>query len=301
MLLESIHEKKILISCLNWGFGHVSRSIPIIDKLIQQKNSIYFAGSKEQIAIIGSYFQHIHFIEHSDYPFHFSGKGNFGTDLLKSYIPLTKRIKSEQKEVEQYVNDYGIDFVISDHRYGFYSTKVPSICIVHQVYLPLNWYQGIGQIIHHRMLRKFTSLWVPDLANNKFAGKLSAKSSKFKIEYIGPQSRFALYEQREKDLDHVVILSGPLVYAQQLYEQLVSIMPLGTIYVGSEKIKHNSKAQFVSSKDWKRCDEIILRAKQITSRSGYSTVMDLYVLKVDHQLYATPGQVEQEYLKKLHS
>lgn len=301
MLPESIHGKKILISCLNWGYGHVSRSIPLIHRLIQQENKIYFAGSKEQNAIIENYFHDVNFIEHADYPFQFSGKGNFGTDLLKSYFPLTKRIKREQKEVEQYVIDYGIDVIISDHRYGFYSTKVPSICLVHQLNLALKWHQSAGQIIHHRLLRKFDELWVPDNPNSHFAGKLSKNKSKFNASYIGTLSRFSLEVIQEKTIENMVILSGPLVYAQQLYDQLIVSMPEDTIYIGSPQLKVNSKFNFIPSSDWKHCDEIILKAKKIISRSGYSTIMDLSVLNVPHKLYATPGQVEQEYLKQIHS
>jgi len=40
------------------------------------------------------------------------------------------------------------------------------------------------------------------------------------------------------------------------------------------------------------------RSKLIISRSGYSTIMDLYVLGGKAMFIPTPGQPEQEYLAK---
>ena len=47
----------------------------------------------------------------------------------------------------------------------------------------------------------------------------------------------------------------------------------------------------------------LLGAKKIICRSGYSSIMDLDVLKCLHkaELIPTPGQTEQEYLKAIHS
>jgi len=41
---------------------------------------------------------------------------------------------------------------------------------------------------------------------------------------------------------------------------------------------------------------LIMNAKQIVSRSGYSTVMDLLALNKTAIFVPTPGQTEQEYL-----
>src|SRR5665811_920349 len=48
---------------------------------------------------------------------------------------------------------------------------------------------------------------------------------------------------------------------------------------------------------------VLLGAKKIICRSGYSTIMDLDALKClqKAELIPTPGQTEQEYLKIVHS
>ena len=55
------------------------------------------------------------------------------------------------------------------------------------------------------------------------------------------------------------------------------------------------------SKSWKEQDVAILSASHIVSRSGYSTIMDLELLKTRATLFPTKGQREQEYLYDLHS
>jgi len=47
-------------------------------------------------------------------------------------------------------------------------------------------------------------------------------------------------------------------------------------------------------------EELLNRAKMVISRSGYSTIMDLAVIKTRALLIPTPGQVEQEYLAEYH-
>ena len=48
---------------------------------------------------------------------------------------------------------------------------------------------------------------------------------------------------------------------------------------------------------------VLLGAKKIICRSGYSSIMDLSALKCLHkaELVPTPGQTEQEYLYSIHS
>jgi hypothetical protein len=52
MLPSEIQNKRVLISPLNWGMGHVSRCIGLVNQLISQENSIYIACDEEQQQIL---------------------------------------------------------------------------------------------------------------------------------------------------------------------------------------------------------------------------------------------------------
>lgn len=299
MLPNEIIEKRILISVLNWGMGHVSRSIGLINQLLEQKNVVVIACSIEQEEIFKQYFDTVEFIRHDGYPFTFGGKGNFAWDLFKGLIKLKKRMKREQKEVEAMIAKYSIDLVLSDHRYGFYSPIVPSYFITHQFNLPVPWYQRNADRLHKKLMSKFDLVWIMDYPDSRLAGKLSQTKNSGRLKYIGPYSRFSLYPKNqfsEKDKT-VLIASGPKVYAQELIETYFTEHKSKSIVViCSEDITVPIDTEKISG-NWKIQDEYILSAKKIISRSGYSTIMDLEVLNCDAQLIPTPGQVEQVYLK----
>lgn len=298
MQIESITRRKILISPLNWGFGHVSRCIGLIDRLLRQENDIYVACDPEQEIILRDYFaDRVRYITHDGYPFEFKGKGKFATDLFRSLGKLNKRLKRELREVEGYVQDHQFDLIISDHRYGFRHEQVESIIITHQLNLPVRWYQGSIQRIHRNYLNAFSLVCVPDYEDHRLSGKLSQNNKVLKTAFWGPLSRFSIYEVNDFEKSRsVLIASGPEIYAQQFVDQFAD-SDMNIIASPNVRVPVGCKS-FQGS--WIEMDHVILQAKEITSRSGYSTIMDLEFLKVPSNLEPTPGQPEQEYLKTLH-
>jgi len=302
MLPQSISHKRILLSPLNWGMGHVARCIPLIAAFLKNGNTVIVAATDEQAAVFRAYFPSIELVKHEGYPFVFAGKGNFSLDLARQFKGLKKRLNTEIEQTEKLVKDRNIDLVISDHRYGFRSKKIPSIILTHQMNLPVRWFEGWVQKMHERFLRQFEEIWIPDTADSSLAGQLSENLKNFNCTYIGALSRFQLNEiSSVKTIDAVVIASGPSIYAEQFVREQLKKMTAdaNTVIIASPEVKQNLGGIGVSiqsSEDWKSCDETIVKARKIISRCGYSTLMDLSVLKVPFSLTPTPGQREQEYL-----
>lgn len=296
-------EKNVLISPLNWGMGHVSRSIALIAKLRDQKNQIIFAGDQDQIRMVSSYFDDLIFLEHEGYPFRFGAKGNFGLDLAFSYPALNKRLKEEKKQVENYVRDNSIDLVISDHRYGFLSGEVTSVFLSHQLNLPVKWHEQWVQKIHHTLISKFNTIWIPDYDDSRLSGDLSKGANKFNAHFIGPLSRFEhVEENRTKDITSLLLISGPEVYGEKFMHSKLeakdSEMPM-VLVSPLIKEKYPDDNRIVATENWKETDGYLLRTEKVIAPSGYSTIMDLEFLKIEAELHPTPGQREQEYLLKL--
>ena len=281
--------------------GHVARCIPIIDLFVRNKNKVYVAGSRSQIEIIGQYFSDVHWIEHDGYPFNFGRRGFFRYDLMKKFYSHLIRWRKERSQVENYCQQYAIDLVVSDHRYGFRSRSIYSIFMTHQVQLPLFRYEGILQFLHLQAMRRFDEIWIPDDQHMNFAGKLSIPKKSLKFSHIGIQSRFKMYDKTQKSRNGiVVVVSGPLSYARQFVVEQIAMYknePV-TIILTEELCNLNfpKNMNVLISKDWKKCDEVIMGAGKIVSRSGYSTLMDLIELDVPFLITPTPGQSEQEYL-----
>ena len=302
MIPTDIIGQRILVSVLNWGMGHVSRSIGLIHQLSLQGNTVIIACDEHQRKIFDQYFEGVEFIAHEGYPFKFGGSGNFGWDLVKRFSPLYRYVRSEANQVEKYILEYRIDIVLSDHRYGFRSTKVPSVFMTHQIHLPVKWFTKLAGSLHKKWLKQFDFIWVFDDENNRLAGKLSNIGDLKNAYYIGWYSRFSIYSDTlEKTHPNVLVVSGPLVYGQQLVDEITKNWDRSKelVVLCDPAIVVPSAYRKVSG-DWKQQDELILRAQHIISRSGYSTLMDLAQLKCDATLIPTPGQAEQEYLAKIY-
>jgi len=307
VLPESISNQKVLISPLNWGMGHVARSIAIIQQLIDQQNQVFVACDADQQMVYETYFSQLHFISHRPYPFQFSGKGKWAWDLYQQRKKLLARFAEENKEVTAYIFEFQIDVVISDHRYGFFSTTKPSIFITHQLHLPLKWFQKPMQYIHQKLIQNFSSVWVLDDENSSLAGKLSEKIKHKDLHYIGWNSRFQLSCNESKVCDNLYLVSGPLPYSQDFLNECIEMakMQFGNnvcIYPKGLSIPSNVPENLIcfSSNDWNLLDSYIRGAKFIISRAGYSTLMDLKFLNANSRLIPTPGQTEQLYLVQFH-
>ena len=307
MLPTQIQSKNVLISPLNWGFGHFSRCISLIHNLLNKNNTIFIACDNAQKNVFVQYFgQKVNFIEHDGYPFKFSGKGNYTNDLFFSLGKLLKRAKLELKEVEFYVQELKIDIVISDHRYTFRSEKCHSIFMTHQLNLPINWFQFPLKLYHKKQIKKFDSIWIVDKQENALAGKLSVNKHFPTSIYIGWFSRFMLYPKNNLKSGSVLIISGPKEYWSNLFHMFSKELESNEIQtiVGSSEVQqliHSEKLnqKFHSSDNWIETDELLLKTKKIYGYIGYTTLMDVEVLNCDSHIIASPGQLEQQYLEKI--
>ncbi len=307
MKVEEINDKKILYACLDWGFGHVTRSIGIIKQLISQKNSIIVACNDEQKLLFISYFPEIEFIFLEGYNFKFSGKGNWTWDLWKQRKSFFESIRKEQGFVTNFCSKNKIDLLISDHRYGFYSNKIPSIFISHQLHLPIPKIYFFVQKWHEKKIRKFNSLWVLDDKKSFFAGKLSKRISHKNLSYIGLKSRFDSTIKEPIKYDFLIVISGPEPYSEQFLNEVSHLIDFSAKRVAvlfpkslQINISIENWAYFPAS-DLKNNDQLFYQSETIISRSGYSTLMDLKILNKKGILFPTKGQKEQEYLCEYHA
>lgn len=308
MKLEETHHQRILLSPLNWGMGHVSRSIGLVRKLLAQQNTVIIACDASQQKVFASYFPELEMVSHAGYPFDFSGKGNFAADLFNNRRKLFPRFAREQKEIEALIEAHRIDLVISDQRYGFFSAKVPSVFVTHQLHLPLKWFQLPAQWINARLIRNFKSVWCMDTPDHALAGKLSQPISGVAIDYIGFFSRFEASVATTEKYAYLFVVSGPEPYAEQFFRQVLSFSekqtaPLACLipqdYLLPEKLPEH--LTLITASDWKKNDQLFHESEVIVSRAGYSTLMDLQVLGQKAILIPTPGQNEQIYLSQLHA
>lgn len=307
MLPDEIMHKKILLSPLNWGYGHLSRCISIIDHLLKNNNELYFAGREVDFAILKQYFNDgITYIEHAPYPFTFNENGFRMRYIWRNLIPVSRRYTQELKTVSKLISQHSIDIVLSDHRYGFRSSTCCSIFITHQCKLPIKGIWLPIQWLHRYLIRKFNYIWIVDDEEKRYAGELSIPLNANSM-YIGIQSRFKRQQLAEakpiKEIECILLVSGPLPFSNKLithFTEGFSAENDPKFIIGSEdildRLPEALRPYFKSNHDWQAVDKLLISTKRLMSYCGYSTLMDVQFLDCEINFIATEGQLEQNYL-----
>lgn len=305
-------KKNVLICPLNWGLGHATRCVSIIRELLESNDNVIIAADKAPLAFLKKEFPNLKFIQLPGFEPLYS-KGNSQVfQLLKSIPNALINFKKEHKAIEKIVDDYKIDLIISDNRFGCWSKKIHSIYITHQLNIQVpkffKWTSPIINQLHKHYIKKYNELWIPDVENEpSLSGNLSHPANiKIKTKYIGFLSRFSSEMKDEiKSIDYLVILSGPepqrSIFEDIIIKQANDIQ--GNIVIlrakpEEDKIPSNAPKNivFFNHVDDETFVKIVARAKNIICRGGYSSLMDLIALNRNAYLVPTPGQTEQEYL-----
>ncbi|WP_217363213.1 glycosyltransferase [Winogradskyella undariae] len=307
--MESItHRKRILVAPLNWGLGHATRCIPIINKLIAHNFEPIIASDGFALELLKKEFPNLKAIELPSYNITYAKKANsFKLKLIKDSPHLLKTIKKEKKAIETIVEKEHIAGIISDNRFGARHKNIPSIFITHQLRVLSGNTTWLSSKLHQKIISKFDECWVPDHSGvNNLSGNLGhAESYKTPVKYLGPLTRF-----KKLDLDIkyrlLVLLSGPEPQRTYLEEKLLKQLKSYKGQVLFIKGQVETKQQIAIEDNITICNFMTSKALEIAineselilSRSGYTTIMDLAKLEKKAFFIPTPGQFEQMYLAK---
>lgn len=308
--------KTVLVAALNWGIGHATRDIPIIDRLLERDCEVILASDGAALDVWRRTYPQLESIELPSWNIKYQKKGSFMWKMATRAPYILKAIEDEKLQVKNIIEKHSIDGLISDNRFGVYSPEIPSIFITHQISLRLNrflrWAEPLLDYYNHHYIKKFDEVWVPDFEQEpNLSGELSHKHRiNDKVKFIGPISRFMDIwdgKQPDSEFDIAVVLSGVEPQRSMLEEKLIrelkEMKDLKVILVQGKsnlnknyEVRENFRVQ--SFMDSEELLQTFLKSKYIICRSGYSTILDLAVLKQTALMIPTPGQTEQEYLGK---
>ena len=313
--------RRILISPLDWGLGHASRIIPLINRYLEQGDNVIIAGSVLSLNLLKKQFPTLESIEIPSFKMKYSAGKSQVWAVAKAFPRLIYYSIREHSALKRIVKEKNIDFIISDNRFGLYHKTVPSAYITHQLLIKLPkgwaWLEPFVAFVHRCIINRFTECWVPDFEDmsESLAGELSHPTKKPRnVRYIGILSRFSKRctpYGRENITTNLAlaILSGAepqrTIFENELFISLQN-NPSENIILVQGKIEAEQKVSkvgkvtvynFMSSEE---LQEYILKADELICRSGYSSIMDLHALGklLNATLIPTPGQTEQEYLAK---
>lgn len=299
---------RILVSPLDWGLGHTTRCIPIIQHLLDRNVEVVVATSGASLMLLKEEFPQMEYIELKGYRVRYSSFLPVSMAVALQVPKINRAIAREHRELQTIIESKKIDAVISDNRFGLWSDKVPCVFITHQ----LNIHSPFAKVLltekNLGYIKNFTTCWIPDYEEgDNLSGTLSHPIPEgINAQYIGVISRFEAQKEREQmQYDLLVLLSGPesqrTVLEKKIVKQIRAIGNIKAFVVrglpGGKTLPDEKNIEYVNHLAKDTLLKKIGVSKAILSRPGYTTLMDLAAIGGKRTIFIpTPGQTEQEYL-----
>jgi len=301
--------KKILVAPLNWGIGHATRCIPIINALQRDGFTPIIASDGDALKLLQQEFKDLKSYQLPSYDIEYPKNSRcLKWKLFFHSFSIYKAVKKEHKIVEELIRKEKISGIISDNRFGVRSKKVPSVYITHQIKVFSGRYSFLTSYFHQKIIKKFDVCWVPD---NKEYPTLSGRLSHgiFKIgnlNYVGTYSRFKKLDLKKK-YELLILLSGVEPQRSLLEKKLIkeleyykkkTILIRGKVSSSSILKVRNKNITIADFLSLHKLEELINQSELVLCRSGYSSILEMASVNASVFFIPTPGQSEQEYLAK---
>jgi uncharacterized protein (TIGR00661 family) len=306
---------KIFLCPLDWGIGHASRCVLIINKLRDAGHDITIGADGRSLAFLRTTFPTLPYIRFPGFMVSYPKKGSMTLRMLSSMPAIFRGIRQEHSTLDKILLENSFDVVISDNRFGLYNKRVTSVYMTHQVMVKmpagLKWLEPLVYRYHKSIINRYDACWVPDLPGDEnISGDLSHRYPlPAKACFIGPLSRFLDFSplpDGHLEFRVVVLISGPEPQRTMMEEEWTGKLQNApfpcAIFRGrpdqaGEPVKHDNLSVYNHADD-RTIATAIKSAGTVIARSGYSTIMDLFALGRNAVLIPTPGQTEQAYLAR---
>ncbi len=307
--------KRILVAPLDWGIGHATRCVPIIQELVRQGAEVILAADGRPYDFLKKEFPELVLIRLIGYGITYPKHELLGLHLILKSSSILKKIKNEKILIEKIVLEHAIDIIISDNRFACRSNKTLNIYITHQLNIKAPFAENLINRIHKNYYEKFDEIWVPDTEKEmNLSGELGhVASTKKRHRYIGPLTRFTKtndINSRDRKWWLIVLLSGPEPQ-RSIFEKIIltevakhtgEVLLLRGIPAGEQAVANPfPHVTVLNHLATEKLEEEILNSHFVVCRPGYSTLCDLAALNISPIVVPTPGQTEQQYLATYHA
>ncbi|MEI7661215.1 MAG: glycosyltransferase [Bacteroidota bacterium] len=310
-------KRKVLICPMDWGIGHASRCVPVIQAFTGLGFQVIIAASGRPLEFIKKEYPVIPVIDFPGTQITYPRNDRLALRMIRSLPRLVWGIWREHVALKKIIAETGASLVLSDNRYGCWHKGIPSVFMTHQldirVTAGLRFSKGILDALNYWFIKKYDECWIPDFEPHRgLAGSLSHPLRLPPNSYfIGILSRFSGRQHYTPGypaphFDLLVMLSGPepqrTILEKKILLQLVNIdlqvaMVRG-IPESDETYVIDGRIHVFSHLETTKMEELICKSALVICRSGYSSIMDLVTLGKRAIFIPTPGQTEQEYLAR---
>lgn len=298
----------ILLAPLNWGLGHSTRCIPIIQFYLEHHCKVFIASDGLALSLLKKEFPGLTFFELASYKASYPTADIVVNVTLQSPFIL-RAYFAEKRQIRRIVKENNIDLVISDNRFGAFSPDAFNVIISHQLHLrtKTRWAGILSNTFNYLGMRMFDEIWVPDFEGApNLSGELSHPPIDGNVHYLGPVSRIQPSGTESEEGKILIILSGPepqrTYLEKEILRQTAGLSGKFVLLQGLTNQEPTSRQEgnttifpFLFGEE---LNAMLASAEIIITRSGYTTVMDLYSLGKKAIMIPTPGQSEQVFLAR---
>ena len=288
---------------MNWGLGHATRSVPLVEEFIKQDYQVDIASDGEALTFLRERFPKLKYFELPPYNITYSRQSNQIIKIASQVPKIISKIKKENKVIIDLCKNESYSCIVSDNRFGAYHETIYSVFISHQINIQSPFMSGLIKKLNINIINKFDECWIPDFEPpHNLGGELSIVHDEIKkYHYIGNLSHLSI---RKKDQVYNItyLLSGPEPQRSILEEKIIAQHPdnlKGLLIRGSQAQSSKTSTDSLEIVNLLCSDELSEKLSQssiVVCRSGYSSLMDLVNSHLKVILIPTPGQTEQEYL-----
>jgi uncharacterized protein (TIGR00661 family) len=300
---------KILFGVSDWGLGHATRSISLIEGLLEKKAKVDIVSTGRAMILLKKYFgKNCAYYDIPTMTIQYPKSKFFILKFIKNMPRMYFEFRNSIKQIKNLIRKNKYDKVISDCRFDVFDKKENSILINHQIWITKPVYTMPVNLFLVGNANKFGRIIVPDFPKRELTGIFSnPKMYHMPVDYIGTISHLTK-KKVNQDIDYFVTISGPepqrTIFEEKILSQLEVLK--GNVVIGLGKPEDKSivkkgNVTLYGFLDSEKQEEMMNRAKFIISRPGYTTVMDIVELEKKKALFVpTPGQPEQEYFGELY-
>ena len=223
-------KRRILFVPLDWGLGHATRLVPLIEEAVRCGDEVWIGGNGRSGAWLKVRFPDLPFEVAPAWTLHHHK--HLAWDFLGNLFSFGRGLRADRRWANQTAERLGLTHLVSDHRYGLKvdagKDGVVSVLVLHQAVPALpglwrwpRWMEAASWLLwpwFRRTMRDFDEVWIPDHAEK--ARALAPALSHFgglrnlglPVRYLGWQSRwsgFGVGLPQTNGEALLVVLSGP--------------------------------------------------------------------------------------------
>lgn len=301
---------RILVAPLDWGLGHSTRCVPIIQRLLALGALPIIGADKGPLALLRQEFPRLEWVRLPGVEVRYSKGSTQLWSMARQFPAMLRSVQAERAAFDRIRQQVRLDAVISDQRFGVRSAELPSVLITHQAFPFTPFAQRALRKLNLRHMARFDRCWIMDEPEAPgLAGELShGPGLPVHARYVGTVSRMRPMPRPEQRYRVVAVISGPepqrTLLEQRLRDALAALPGEHLLVLGQPQQPRDEQRGRVRVRSHLGGLELaaaLQGAELIVSRSGYTTLMDLAAIGRSALIIPTPGQEEQEYLGRLHA